>query len=66
MGQKNEGVTISGTEVSQHKSKESCWIAVRGKVYDVTGLFNLLLHCTFPVFLTLHQISWMNTLAVLA
>lgn len=44
MGQKNDSVTIPGTEVSQHKSKESCWIAVRGKVYDVTGLSNLLLN----------------------
>lgn len=64
MGQKNHGITISGTEVSQHKSKESCWIAVRGKVYDVTGLLIVLIE--FPVFLTLNQISWMNTLAVLA
>lgn len=37
MGQKNAGVKIDGKEVSSHTSKESCWIAVRGKVYDVTG-----------------------------
>ncbi|CRG82780.1 L-lactate dehydrogenase (cytochrome) [Talaromyces islandicus] len=40
MGQKNDGVLISGAEVSKHNSKESCWIAVRGKVYDVTDFLD--------------------------
>ncbi|KDQ52808.1 hypothetical protein JAAARDRAFT_162334 [Jaapia argillacea MUCL 33604] len=30
------GRTISGKEVAQHNSRESCWIIVHGKVYDVT------------------------------
>jgi cytochrome b involved in lipid metabolism len=25
------------TEVAKHRSPESCWLAVRGKVYDVTS-----------------------------
>lgn len=28
---------LDGKEVSRHNSRESCWIVVRGKVYDVTG-----------------------------
>ena len=28
---------LDGQEVSKHNSRESCWISVRGKVYDVTG-----------------------------
>jgi len=28
--------TITGTELAEHKSRESCWLAVHGKVYDVT------------------------------
>ncbi|KAI0359592.1 hypothetical protein OH77DRAFT_1420116 [Trametes cingulata] len=30
------GRVISGKEVAQHNSRESCWIIVHGKVYDVT------------------------------
>ncbi|KAF9529723.1 FMN-dependent dehydrogenase-domain-containing protein [Crepidotus variabilis] len=30
------GKLISGKEVAQHNSRESCWIIVHGKVYDVT------------------------------
>lgn len=28
---------LDGKEVARHNSRESCWIAVLGKVYDVTG-----------------------------
>jgi hypothetical protein len=28
---------ISGAEVQQHDSAESCWIVVHGRAYDVTG-----------------------------
>ncbi|CCL99240.1 uncharacterized protein FIBRA_01255 [Fibroporia radiculosa] len=28
--------TISGKEIAEHSSRESCWIIVHGKVYDVT------------------------------
>jgi hypothetical protein len=44
MGRKNAAVKIDGKEVSSHTSKESCWIAVRGKVYDVTGMHGLAIH----------------------
>lgn len=27
---------ITGTELAEHKSRDSCWLAVRGKVYDIT------------------------------
>lgn len=30
---------LNGKEVARHNSRESCWIVVRGKVYDVTGRF---------------------------
>jgi len=29
-------MVLSGVEVSKHDSKESCWVVVHGKVYDVT------------------------------
>lgn len=48
---------ISGQEVAKHNSRESCWIIVHGKVYDVTefldehpGEFNVLRH--FPILLS--------------
>jgi L-lactate dehydrogenase (cytochrome) len=27
---------LSGQEVAKHNSKESCWVIVHGKAYDVT------------------------------
>lgn len=27
---------LTGTEVAQHNSAESCWVIVHGKAYDVT------------------------------
>lgn len=27
---------LSGSEIAQHKSSDSCWIVIHGKVYDVT------------------------------
>lgn len=32
----NAGKLISGEEVAKHNRRESCWIIVHGKVYDVT------------------------------
>ncbi|KAK5091333.1 hypothetical protein LTR05_001516 [Lithohypha guttulata] len=32
--------TISGAQLAEHKSRQSCWLAVHGKVYDVTGFIN--------------------------
>ncbi|RPD57721.1 hypothetical protein L226DRAFT_554274 [Lentinus tigrinus ALCF2SS1-7] len=34
------GKLISGKEVAQHNSRESCWIIVHGKVYDVTDFLD--------------------------
>ena len=28
---------VSQEELSKHNSKESCWVAIKGKVIDVTG-----------------------------
>lgn len=49
---KNEGKQYTWEEVAQHNDAESAWIAIRGKVYDVTtfldrhpGGFELLLLC---------------------
>lgn len=27
---------LSGSEIAQHKSADSCWLVIHGKVYDVT------------------------------
>lgn len=32
--------TISSPELSEHKSRDSCWLAVHGKVYDVTDFLD--------------------------
>jgi isopentenyl diphosphate isomerase/L-lactate dehydrogenase-like FMN-dependent dehydrogenase/predicted heme/steroid binding protein len=31
---------IPAKEVAKHNSKESCWVAIRGKVYDLTSFLN--------------------------
>lgn len=36
MVQKQAGVTLTGDEVARHNSKDSCWVIVHGKAYDVT------------------------------
>jgi len=28
---------LTGTEVAKHDNKDSCWVIVHGKAYDVTG-----------------------------
>ena len=30
------GKQMTGEEVAKHNSKESCWVIVHGKAYDVT------------------------------
>ncbi|KAL1850085.1 hypothetical protein Plec18167_005406 [Paecilomyces lecythidis] len=32
--------SISAAELSKHQSKESCWLVIYGKVYDVTSFLN--------------------------
>jgi len=36
----SEGKLISGDEVAKHNTRESCWIIVHGKVYDVTDFLD--------------------------
>lgn len=31
---------LNGSEVAQHRSADSCWIVIHGKVYDVTGFLD--------------------------
>jgi L-lactate dehydrogenase (cytochrome) len=31
---------FSGAEVAKHRSRESCWIVIHSKVYDVTDFVN--------------------------
>lgn len=33
-------MAISADEVAKHNSRESCWVAIRGKVYDLTDFLN--------------------------
>ncbi|KAF5015759.1 hypothetical protein F66182_12791, partial [Fusarium sp. NRRL 66182] len=40
MSKQNNAVQISGADVAKHNSKESCWIAVRDKVYDITDFLD--------------------------
>ncbi len=34
--EKREEGGMTGEEVAKHNSKESCWVIVHGKAYDVT------------------------------
>jgi hypothetical protein len=29
---------LTGADVAEHNSKDSCWVIVHGKAYDVTGV----------------------------
>lgn len=31
-------MTITRADIAQHTSRESCWVAIHGTVYDVTGM----------------------------
>lgn len=31
---------LTGTEVAKHNSKDSCWVIVHGKAYDITEVSN--------------------------
>ena len=35
-GEKPEVGDLTGDEVAKHNSRESCWVIVHGKAYDVT------------------------------
>jgi L-lactate dehydrogenase (cytochrome) len=35
-GEKPEVGQLTGEEVAKHNSKDSCWVIVHGKAYDVT------------------------------
>ena len=40
---------LSGEEVAKHNSRESCWVIVHGKAYDVTDFMpgmQLFHHCS--------------------
>lgn len=30
-------MTLTRAEIQQHNSRQSCWVAIHGAVYDVTG-----------------------------
>jgi hypothetical protein len=34
--EKAEGGNLTGEEIAKHNSRESCWVIVHGKAYDVT------------------------------
>jgi hypothetical protein len=44
---------ITGTELAKHNSRESCWIVVHGKVYDVTEFLDGAGYPTFFIVPTL-------------
>jgi L-lactate dehydrogenase (cytochrome) len=31
-----QSVKLTGEEIAKHNSRESCWVIVHGKAYDVT------------------------------
>jgi L-lactate dehydrogenase (cytochrome) len=33
---------VSRNEIEQHNSRRSCWVAIHGAVYDVTGTLHTL------------------------
>lgn len=35
-GEQPDVGTLTGDEVAKHNSRESCWVIVHGKAYDVT------------------------------
>jgi hypothetical protein len=35
-GERPEVGSLTGEEVAKHNSRESCWVIVHGKAYDVT------------------------------
>lgn len=30
-------MTVTREEIQQHSTRQSCWVAIHGAVYDVTG-----------------------------
>lgn len=41
--------TLTGADIAQHGSKDSCWVIIHGKAYDVTDFLpgtTLHLHLT--------------------
>lgn len=44
------GSKLSGAEVANHNSKDSCWVIVHGKAYDVTEFLpGTFIHAIEPV-----------------
>jgi hypothetical protein len=35
-------MTVTRAQIQEHSSRQSCWVAIHGAVYDVTGLSNCL------------------------
>lgn len=38
--QLNGIMTVTRAQIQEHNNRQSCWIAIRGDVYDVTGLLS--------------------------
>ena len=39
---------LSGIDIAQHNSKDSCWVIVHGKAYDVTEFLPGMLNSPSP------------------
>lgn len=50
-GEKPEVGTLTGDEVAKHNSRDSCWVIVHGKAYDVTEFLPGTLRCSYMIFL---------------
>ena len=50
-GEKDDVGSLTGEEVAKHNSRESCWVIVNGKAYDVTEFLpgpHCLAYATLP------------------
>ncbi len=39
--QQPQQTKLSGEEIAKHDSRESCWVIIHGKAYDVTEVSNI-------------------------
>lgn len=45
-GSKQDQATkLTGEEIAKHNDRESCWVIVHGKAYDVTECMSNQIHC---------------------